>query len=327
MKRRNQILIAILVVQVALGFVVFWPRQAETSAGESLFPELAVGEVKTLTIVDAEGNSIQLNRVAEEWVLPGADDYPAQAEKIPPVLEKIVELSRSRLVTRTDASHKRLQVAETDFVRRIEFELAGGIRYTLYLGSSPQYGATHFRVEGESEVYLTSALSAWEIGATAASWIDPLFMSISQDDIAKVTLENANGQLVFTKDAVDGDATGTWTMDGLTEGEELDIGLINSLINQAASVRITTPLGRGEDDAYRMDEPSAIVTLETGDGAITVRVGAKDPAANTYFVKVSTNPTYVAVSEFNVNYLVESTREELLLAPPTPASEGDASLQ
>jgi hypothetical protein len=316
MKRHNQILAGILVIQIILGVVVFWPKSAATGASEPLFSDLAADSIVALNIADADGNSIQLKKVSEDWVLPDVDDYPAQADKITPLLDKIVGLTTGRLVTRTDASHKRLQVAPDDFMRRIDLETADGMKRTLYLGSSPRYGATHFRVEEQSETYLTSELSTWETEADAASWVDTAYLSVPQDDVTKMTLENANGTFTFTKDD-----EGTWTMDGLAADETLDEAKVTSLIQRAATVNMIQPLGKEEQTAYGMDEPNAVVTLETKDKTTTLRVGAKEPDANRYTVISSESPYYVRVSEYSVKSLVEDMRDDFLQVPPTPTSE------
>ena len=316
MKRHNQILAGILVFQIILSVFVFWPRSAATGTSEPLFPDLETGDIVALTLTDADDNSIQVKKVGGDWVLPDADDYPAQVDKITPLLDKIVGLTTSRLVTRTDASHKRLQVSPDDFMRRIDFETADGTKRTLYLGSSPQYGATHFRVEGQSETYLTSELSVWEAKADAASWVDTTYLSVPQDDVTKMTLENANGTFTFMKDD-----EGTWTMGGLAADETLDEAKATSLIGQAATVNMIQPLGKEEQAAYGMDEPNAMVTLETSDKTITLRVGAKEPDANRYTVISSESPYYVRVYEYSVKDFVEKTREDFLQTPPTPTPE------
>lgn len=321
MKWYNQILAGILVFQIILSVVVFWPRSAVTGASEPLFPDLGeAGDIVALTITDADDNNIQLKKIDTDWVLSDADDYPAQTDKITPLLDKIVGLTTGRLVTRTDASHKRLQVSPDDFMLRIDFETEDGVKHTLYLGSSPRYGSTHFRMEGQSETYLTSELSVWEAKAEAASWIDTAYLSVPEDDIAKITLENANGTFTFTKDD-----EGTWTMGGLAAGETLDETKVTSLIQRAATVNMIQPLGREEQAAYGMDEPNALVTLETGDKTITLRVGSQDPTDKSYVVISSESPYYVRVSEYSVKDFVEKTGDDFLQEPPTPTPEATSA--
>jgi hypothetical protein len=325
MKRHNQILAGVLVVQIILSIVIFWPKSTSAVGSAPLFLDLESDEIVTLTITDGDGNSTQLRKANGGWALPDADDYPAQADKITPLLDKIVGLTTGRLVTRTDASHKRLQVALDDFMRRIEFETADGTEHILYLGSSPSYGATHFRLEGQSETYLTNDITAWETNATADSWVDTAYLSVPQADIIKMTLENTNGTFTFTRDDEGNGSTDlgeVWTMEELAADETLAEAKVTAVIRQAASVNMVRPLGKEEQATYGMDEPSAVVTLETDEKTITLRVGAKDLTDNSYVVISSESPYYVQVSEFNVKNLVENMRDDFLELPPTPTPEG-----
>ena len=324
MKRHNQILAAVLVVQIVLSVVVFWPKSQASAESEPLFGDLETGDIVALTITDADDNRVTLRQAAGDWVLLDADDYPAQADKITPLREKIAGLTTGRLVTRTDASHKRLQVHPGDFVRRIDFETTDGTEQTVYLGSSPRYGTIHFRVDGQSEVYLTSDVTTYDANATAGSWVDTTYLNVIQDDVTGMTLENGNGTFTFTREGAAGAADGTWTMEGLAADETLDEARVSTLLRNATLVNMVRPLGKADQPTYGMDEPSAVVTLRTGDKTVTLRVGAKDPDDNSYAVISSESPYYVRVAEYSVKDLVENTRDDLLKVEPTPTPEGDA---
>ena len=317
MKRYNQILAGVLAIQIIISVIVFWPKSSATAQSELAFPDLEAGDIVALTIADGDGNSITLRQVAGTWVLPDADDYPAQADKITPLLDKIVGITTGRLVTRTDTSHRRLQVAADDFMRRIDLEATDGTHYVLYLGSSPSYGATHFRVEGQDETYLTSDITAWETDATASGWVDTAYSKVTQDDVTRMTLENENGAFTFTKDA-----DGNWTMEGLAADETLNKSAVTTLLQRAATVNMQAPLGKEEKAEYGMDAPLAVVTLTTGEEEITLRVGAKNPDDNSYVVISSQSPYYARVADFAVVRMVNGARDDFIQPPPTPTPEG-----
>ena len=67
MKWYNRILAGILVIQIILSVVVFWPRSAVTGASEPLFPDLEAGDIVALAMADADDNSIQLKKVGGDW--------------------------------------------------------------------------------------------------------------------------------------------------------------------------------------------------------------------------------------------------------------------
>ncbi len=320
MNRLNQILIGLLALQVVVAAVVLWPRPSTTGEGESLFPDVEADRIVALSITAGDGQSLQLARQDGQWVLPKAGDYPVQEDKVPPVLEKISSLQAERLVTETSGSHKRLQVAEDSYERLIEFELDDGTRHQLYLGTSPSFGVAHVRAAGQDEVYLTSELSAQDIGAAAADWVERTYLEIPRDEIVAVSLENNQGRLEFRKDGE------TWTMAGLEEGETLDEAGINTLVSRVATVTLLEPLGKEEQTSYGLQQPSAVVTVETqsetgGNRTYTLRVGAQDPADNSYVLISSESPYYVRVTEFAVRDLVEQDRDDFLVPPPTPTSE------
>ena len=288
MNRLNQVLVGLLVLQLVVAAVVFWPRPAGGESSEALFPDLQADQVVALTVDDGEGNTVQLAKREGRWVLPGAADYPALEESITSLLQKLAGLQAGRLVTQTGASHARLQVASGEFDRRIQFELADGSRHVLYLGSSPSYQATHVRVEGQNEVYLISDLSSQDAGAQASAWVQRSYFSLPADDVLAVTLENADGTFAFAREGE------SWIMDGLVEGETFDSQRFQSLLNGVTSISLVEPLGTVRESAYGMDEPAAVLTLHTGiAGAArtyTLEVGAQDPEDNTYVVKSSESP-------------------------------------
>lgn len=322
MNRGNQILAAILALQIILAAVVFWPRPvASIAGGESLFAELEANHIVRLTITDAEGNQVHLTKDAEGWVLPKVDDYPCQENKVSELLKKIIELKADRLVAQTPASHKRLKVADDDLNRLIEFELADGTTHKLYLGTSPTYQVTHVRADGQGEVYLASGLSASDAGAQASTWIDTLYFSVPQDQLVALTVENENGQFEFEKD----DA-GTWTMKDLAADETLNENNVTSLANRVSSLRMLRPLGKTEQDNYGLQEPSAVVTVQARDeeGSVniyTLRVGAQSEEDNSYVVISSQSPYYVRVSNYTMQDFVEKERDDFLELPPTPTLE------
>lgn len=319
-KRHHQILAGILIAQIVLSVVAFWPRPSTAGQTEPLFPDLEAGDVSALTIEDAEGNVVRLQKATGEWVLPEADDYPAEADAVSSFLEKLLALSTGRLVTNSDTSHPRLQVSPDEFARRVSFETSDGTEATVYLGSSPQYGSVHFRLEGQTETYLTNELSTYDANATATAWIDPTYQTVPQEDVNRVTLENVNGTFVFEKEGED-----TWAMADLGEDETLDQTQVTALVRRATSVRIDEPLGTEERPSYGLDDPNALVTLETDQKTVTLQVGAKGPDDASYVVKSSESDYYVAVAETGVQALVENGRDAFLKEPATPTPEGESN--
>jgi hypothetical protein len=317
MKRHQQILAGILIVQIILGVVTFWPRSGSAGAAQPIFPDLKVEDIVTLTITDDQGAHIVLKRSGDNWGLAEAGDYPANASTITPILEKFTQLDTATLVARTESSHKALQVGDDSFVRRIDIGMKDGTTHTIYLGSSPRYTATHFRVAGQDETYLTAALSSWELSTGASSWIDTTYRTIDATTVTEVTLQNANGTFKLVKTDDD-----QWTLANLTGDEIINPTATSDIVNKVTRISLQRPLGLEEDASYGFTDPAAIVTLTTDDGVIyALYVGAKFDGTN-YAVKASESPYYVAVTEYNVKTLIENDRAAFMQEPtPTPTPQ------
>jgi hypothetical protein len=322
MTRLNQILTGVLIVQLILAAVVLLPRTLSSqSEVEALLPGLEADRVTTLTITSGEGQSLTLAKKDGAWVLASAGDYPAVEGDVPAFLEKVAAVQTNRLVTETPSSHERLEVADDAYQRLVEIETDDGTTYRFYIGSSPTFGAAHVRVAGQDEVYLTPELGAQDAGTLATDWVDANYVSLPSEEVTAFTVQNQQGTFEFARE---GEA---WTMSDLAGEEVLNEGTVRTLLSRATTVRLQQPLGTTEEAAYGLDDPSAVVTLETEDGQThTLRVGAQDAADNSYVVAWSGSPFYVRVSEFSVRDLVEKTRDDLLQQPtPTPEPEATPS--
>jgi hypothetical protein len=316
MNKLNRILVVLVALQVVVAAVVLWPRPVASGESTSLLPGVEADQIVGLTITDAQDRTITLARVDGAWVLPEAENYPAEAESVTTLVTKIAGLKADRLVTQTAASHKRLEVAEDKFQRRIDVELADGTTHRLYVGNSPSWRAAHVRADGQNEVYLTSDLTAQDVGAEATAWVDPVYFTVERDQIVRLTVDNAQGTLDLSKD---GDS---WTLEELPAGETLDETKVNGLLSRVTSVSMREPVGKSDPAAYGLDDPLAVVTVYLDDGSSQVlRVGSQDPADNSYVVLASGSDYYVRVAEFSVQNLVEYGLQDLLVPPPTRGPE------
>ena len=322
MTRLQRILAIILVGQLILTAVVFWPRTTAQAESGPLFPDLETAAIERLTLADNNEGQVTLLRQGDGWVLADSDAFPADGSKIEPVLDKIAALQTGRLVAQNAASHKRLQVAGDDFLRHVEMELADGSVQTLYVGSSSGAGATHVRRDGEDETYLAADLASWELGAAAQSWIDASYVNLNREEVTRLTLENSQGAFQFDKQP-----DGAWTMVRLAGEETLNMANFNPILNQAAGLRMTAPLGLEEKADYGLAEPVAKLSITStnsedgGEETAVLRIGVQLPDGN-YAAKWSESSYYVSVTAASVQNMIDRTRDELIQLSATPTPEG-----
>jgi Domain of unknown function (DUF4340) len=317
MNNFQRILAGLLVAQLAIIAFVFWPRPAASSGGEPLLGALKASDITGMTITDDKGVSTKLVKQGQSWVAPDAANYPADATKITPVLDKLVAIKMGRAVATTAASHAQLQVADNKFMRKIDLTKADGSAQTVYLGSAAGQ-SVHARLGGKNEVYLANGLATYEANADLLSWINPVYLSLNANDVTGLTLKNKNGEFALTKDP-----QGQWQLAGLSSEETLDANKVSSLVTAATSVRMTKPLGKTEDPAWGLKAPLAVVTMQVKSGdqtkPVILTVGAQDTTDQSYVVKSSESEYYVRAPDYSAQEFVSRDKAAFLTATPTPA--------
>ena len=187
-------LTALLFLQTGILLWVYWPRADAASEPVPIFGDMSVDQVTGFSIADEAGEQIQLAKNEDKWwvlLSPGGEEeptgpsqcseeqssscYPAVNHRVETFLNALADLNTSRLVARSESSRPRLRVAEESFVRRVEVRLADGGRSTLYLGTSPHYGATHVRAAHQTAVYLVDSLSGADTDTAIYNWIDTAY--------------------------------------------------------------------------------------------------------------------------------------------------------
>ncbi len=323
MTKFHQILIGVLVAQLALVGVVFWPRSSAGASNAVLFQGLKGSDITSFTVSEKAGTSSTLARQGDKWVVPAADDYPADATKLNGLADKLAALKGGQSVGQTATTQSQLQVADDNYAKKIDFQTANGSKYTLYLGTVSGGAATHVRVGGEQDVYLTRDVSAYDVNADVTTWIDPIYMSVPVEQAMTVTIKTSGTDLTFNKDAA-----GAWVMQGLAAGEVTNDANVSSLVSVATALRMDKPLGKQDDPSYGLAQPTAVLTVVTNNAGKetthTLMVGAKD--ATGYFVKSADSEYYVHVAEYTLKDLVERQRSDYLVQPtPAPAPAGGSA--
>ena len=313
LSRLNLILALVLLVQGALIAIVYWP-QPSVAAGGPLLADIALEDIVAFSIEDNNGNSVQLERAESGWVMANTDGFPANPTRITEIVTKLLDITTNRLVTNTESSHRRSEVAQDGFSRRIDLTTDAGTT-TLFIGSSAGAGATHVRADGQSATYLTNEIEAWEINPTPSSWIDSQYSRLSADEITELTLTNANGRFEFSRDEDAG-----WMLVDLDAGEAVNTARIETLVNQLAAVNLTRPLGTAEQAEYGLDEPQATLTATTlGEDGIetshTFLLGAKTGDESAYYFKWSDSPYYVTISAFTGDEFAQRIRDDFVTEP------------
>ena len=252
LNRSNLILAVLLLIQLTLlGIAAISAARIEPARTEPLLTAFSTEAVERITVADDLGNEVSLAKNEEGWVLPNADDFPVDAAKVEELLDKIAGLNTSRLIASNPSSLARLEVKDGDFQRRLNLASASSTE-VIYLGGSGGANTTYVRHADDDRVYLGMGLNTWEAPTQVSLWIDTSYVSVPQDDIFALRLDNSHGSFSFQRDGED------WFYDGADEA--VDEVQMAGLLRNAASIHMAAPLGRQTRDEYGLDDPQ--ITLQ-----------------------------------------------------------------
>lgn len=318
MNRIQKILAGVIVLQIALGVIIYWPKTPISTKGNLLLAGIATDQVTGLSLENTDGTQSAFQKQADgTWLLPNVDNFPADAAKLTELLDKLLKIRDGRLVTETTSSQARLQVADDSFYNKVTLGLADGTSKILYIGTTAGAGATHVRLGGTDQVYLTDQLTSYDADAAVNNWVNVEYVKTEYADINYLTFSNANDTVEFQMDAA-----GEWTMSGLVGDQVFNPNNLSSMLNRLTILNLLEPLGKTEKPEYGMATPSATIffkthNADTGDQEITIVVGALNPDGNAYYVKSSTSEYYVLVSSYNLDSFVNRTKNDFLTVHAT----------
>ncbi len=272
--RSNLFLAALLVVQIVLlAISVVVATGTESRTIEPILAGLAAADVERITVADNLDNQMTFARIDEGWVLPTADDFPLNSEKIDEILSKLEGMDTRRLVASNPANFARLEVKDDDYRRRIDLEAADS-NTVLFLGGSGGADTVYVRRAGENEVYLGSGLSSWELSTQVSTWLDADYVNVPSDDVLEITVQNAEGAFNFLRDGE------SWTYTGLSEGEIFEDTKMPSILRNAATIRMQEPLGLDDLDEYGLDEAQVVVEVRYRELVEAEETEAEESAAD-----------------------------------------------
>jgi hypothetical protein len=260
MNRTQWTLAGTLVVQLALIVAVTaWSRPTAAVAPHALFPALASFTPSKVEVVEGKDKSVDLERTGNGWALGAENGYPVDASKLNGLLAKLKDLQVRAPVVSSSRYHAALKVSDDSCERRVRVWDAGGgdPKVDLLVGTSPRYGVSHVRAEGQDAVYEASGLATYDLRTDASAWVDTAFVNVPFDEVTGVKLRNAKGDFEIEKSGDD------WVSvpPSAAHGRKLDRTKAESFVRSLSSLRLSDPAGPSTEPSYGFTEPAAVVEI------------------------------------------------------------------
>ncbi len=295
MNRSSNILTLVLVCQLLLVAMVFWPvnNEAEDTAGHPLL-DLQAEAIDRIIIADGT-TSVVLARQGDNWRLPNYHALPVDRQKLKRSLHDLPALARGWPVTGSVTAANRFEVAEDTFQRQVEYfgneESAG----SLYLGTSPGFRKVHTRIAGNDAVYAVE-FNTFDLPATGAQWLDKTLLRVP----AVQAVQGLDYRIIKSADGWQG-ASGD--VPAQTEVDKLVNGLTSLRVTEAADIATAAIF-------TEMDVP-ATLSIESSGGSYEFRLFEIEGA---YYVQRSDIAVYFGLSAMDYDRLNEVTAASLFPA-------------
>jgi hypothetical protein len=323
MNRTQLYLAGLLLVQVVLILVFRSPFSGASAGYESrpLVPALDAITPGQVEILGRDDASIRLTRRDGAWRVDDLDGFPADGQKIEELLDSLREIRVRRPVVSSTRYHASFKVAEDDHEARVRLwdESEGGPEVDIIVGSSPNFRTSHVRLAEEDAVYEARGVSPYDLRPAADAWIARDLVDVDESRVVGLALTNEAGTFQLSKQE------GIWTV-GSPGGDaeaELDQGKVDSLVRQAADIRLSDGTGPVDEVAHGLAEPSATLVLRVRDAAagpgeeapireLTVRIGGRpeDDESRRYITRDGFGFTGT-IWESSVRRLLEETLADL----------------
>jgi len=300
MDKTIKILTVVLAAQVVLaaGLDYGHRRLAPVPSDTPLF-KVDSAQVDHVLIEGSGKAKVELAKKDGKWTLSNPAGFPADAQKVDGLIDKLVALDHGAPVTTSSSAEKRFKVADDDFERRITLAAGSKTLAQLYVGDSPSMHEVHARPAKEDSVY-SIKFASYDAPVKTTDWEDKTILEIPPDkiqaiDVAGLHLQhqpaaatpkpaaaptttptasvNANGQV-----AVNGLASGQagaaktpaapqWTATGAGDLARFSAGAADKLAQQLADLRFRDVLGTAPKPEYGMDHPVLNFRVVRQDGS------------------------------------------------------------
>ncbi len=180
MNRINSVLLLVLVIQLFLTAVVYWPQQAPVVENPAV-PLLAIdpAAVTAIQLADNEGNEAILQRVEGAWRLPAQQDLPADSALVERLLQVLAVEAHGYPVATSIAARQRFEVASYRFQRSVTLLGADDTPLaTVFLGTAPAFRRIHARSSGDDAIY-SIAFNSFDAPATDSAWLDRRLLQVA----------------------------------------------------------------------------------------------------------------------------------------------------
>ncbi len=245
-KTLGLLVLAILVMAMA-AYLAQRDSDVKGRLDELVFPSLneKLDQLNRFRITSSSTRTT-LTGEKDAWVVDEKGGYPVDFEKFSTLLDGLSKARYEEKKTSRPGNFDMLELTDVDDdaggAVLVEAD-AGGESYRLLIGAAATGGRGQFvRHPGTEQAWLTDR--RLDVTADPADWLDPVIIDVPEDEIVRVRIETAGGDVLEAEKAGEAD---DMTVKGVPEGRELRYPTVgNQLARALVKVRLEDVAARGE---------------------------------------------------------------------------------
>jgi hypothetical protein len=297
MKQKNLIILLIVAaVLVAGAWLTSRKNTPSTPAtvGKQLMDDVAVDDIASITMCDADGLTTTLLRTDNGWIVKEKDNYPADYSRLHRAVVALTNVKIERAMDLSDKQKKDMHITEQspritfrDKDNRILKEITlGDMRENSAAASGP-YGAMptgrFISLDGGKTVVVVSETFYTFDHPTPKGWLNREVCSVAAPDIKTITVSGPDRTPIKIKR----DKDNKLTLDGIKDDEELTTGGLSAVENALSYMNFDDIVNSGTTNKLGFDKAVTYEAL-TKDGLLyTVKLGAKANNGQGRYARIS----------------------------------------
>ena len=302
MNRTVPVLATLAVVQLALTVALAFSGQDYGAfRSDQKLMALDAETVDRIVIQGEEGQSIEILKDGDKWILPDLDRFPVASQPAEALLTKVADLAKGWPVATSSSAADRFKVGAEKFERKLTFFEDKREIGTLFIGSSPSFRKVNARVSGEDEIY-SIPFNSYEASAKPEDWVDKDFLNLKNEDIVRATLP------AFTLERKDE----KFTVTGLKQDEETNEEEVETLIGKLTAPTFQSVLGTDDKPEYGQDSPVLEIAVELKGGEQIAYVYSKPESGDHFVLKTSAHPYFFKVRKYTLDRLREFDQKKVV---------------
>ena len=318
------ILLGILVVLVVIVGLVENPfakseYAKKVEAATPLFPNFNKESVTKIEIT-ASAETTTLVKENNQWLVASMENYPADAEGVEDVLDKVTELKTTGLVSSNPEKQAQFEVDSSGAEAKL-LDASGNVRAHLFLGkNTPGYLSSYVRAADSNNVYVGKGNLKATFDKGTRTWKDRTIFSFNKGDVTHLTIKS-EGEEIELEMGADSEWQMTKPEAFAAKQTELD-SLLDSL---SALDTDDFAAEAGNLSEYELDAPKSSVMAKLNDGTRRLLLIGKEESGE-YFVKREDKEPVFMLYTYKINQFLKKS-EDLKDDTPVAEDETDASEQ